>query len=47
LDFSFEIHSESEEASMEKVVHLFEIFKTIILLKKFEIGKAIFEVNKI
>jgi hypothetical protein len=34
LDFSFEIHSEFEEASMEKVVHLFEIFKTIILLKK-------------
>jgi hypothetical protein len=28
LDFSFEIHFESEEVSMEKVVHLFEIFTT-------------------
>jgi hypothetical protein len=28
---------------MEKVVHLFEIFKTIFLFKIFELGKAIFE----
>jgi hypothetical protein len=29
---------------MEKIVHLFEVFKTIFLCKFFELGKAIFEV---
>jgi hypothetical protein len=37
-----EIHSESEEASMENVVHLFESFKTIFYFKNFGLGKAIF-----
>jgi hypothetical protein len=28
---------------MQKVVHLFEIFKMIFLFKNFKLGKAIFE----
>jgi hypothetical protein len=43
LDFSFDIHSEYEEAYMENIVHLLEMFKTIFLFKIFELGKAIFE----
>jgi hypothetical protein len=39
--FSFEIHSESEGVSMEKVVHLFVIFKPIFNLKNFELGKVL------
>jgi hypothetical protein len=42
----FEIHSEYEVASMEKVIHLFKIFKTIFLFKFFELRKAIFEAIK-
>jgi hypothetical protein len=33
LEFSIEIHSESEEVSIEKVVHLFGCFKTIFYFK--------------
>jgi hypothetical protein len=40
LDFSIEIHFESKEASIEKVVHLFEIFKTIFVFKIFKLRKA-------
>jgi hypothetical protein len=47
LDFSFEIHSESEEAPMEKVDPIFEIFKTIFSFKIFKLGMAIFETLKI
>jgi hypothetical protein len=39
-DFSFEIHYESKEVSMERIVHLFERFKTIIYLKKWSSGSA-------
>jgi hypothetical protein len=42
-----EIHSEYEEVSMEKVVHLFESFKNIFYFKKFGLGKAIFESVKV
>jgi hypothetical protein len=41
------IDSESEEVSMEKVVHLFESFKTIFYIKFFGLGKAIFEYVKL
>jgi hypothetical protein len=41
MDFSFEIHFESEEVSMKKVAHLFEIFKTIFYFKFFRLGKAV------
>jgi hypothetical protein len=40
--FLFKIISESEVVSMEKVVHLFEIFKTIFYLKILELMKDIF-----
>jgi hypothetical protein len=42
MDFSFEIHYESEEISMEKVVHLFEVLKTTFHFKKFRLAKAVF-----
>jgi hypothetical protein len=32
---------------MEKFVHIFETFKTIFYLKKFELGKVIFEPIKV
>jgi hypothetical protein len=40
--FSIEIYSESEEVSMEKVVHPSESFKTIFYYKFFGLKKAIF-----
>jgi hypothetical protein len=36
-----EIHSESEEVSMEKVVHHFENFKTIFYFKFSRLGKVV------
>jgi hypothetical protein len=42
-----EIHSESEEVYMDKVVHLFEIFKTIFYFKFLELGKANFRSIKV
>jgi hypothetical protein len=46
-DFSFESHSESVEASMEKVVHLFKIFKIIFYSKFLELGKVKFRSVKV
>jgi hypothetical protein len=47
LDFVFEIHFESEETSMEKVVHLSQIFKTIFYSKFLELRKVNFRSVKI
>jgi hypothetical protein len=47
LEFSIEIHSESEEVSMEKVVHLFKSLKTIFYFKFFRLGKAVFGLTKL
>jgi hypothetical protein len=47
MDFSFEIHFESKEVSMEKVVHLSESFKIIFYFKFFGLWKAIFGLVKI
>jgi hypothetical protein len=47
LDFSFEIHSESEEVYMERAIHIFESFKTIIYFKFLELRKGIFGVVKV
>jgi hypothetical protein len=41
-EFSFKIPSESEEVSMGKVVHLFEIFPTIFYFQFSELGKGLF-----
>jgi hypothetical protein len=41
-EFSFQIPSQSEEVSIEKVVNLFDTFKTIFYFKNFELGKVIF-----
>jgi hypothetical protein len=38
-EFLFQINSESEEISMEKVVHLSEIFETIFCFNFSELGK--------
>jgi hypothetical protein len=38
--------SEYKEVSMEKVVHLFEIFKTIFYFKFFELEKDLFGLVK-
>jgi hypothetical protein len=46
-EFSFQIPFESEEVSMEKVVHLFEIFKTMFYFKFLELRKVKFESIKI
>jgi hypothetical protein len=43
--FSFKIPSEPEEVPMDKVVHLFEVFKTIFYLKFFELRKYLFRSN--
>jgi hypothetical protein len=47
LDFSFEIHFESKEASMDKVFHLFEIFKAIFYSKFLELRNVKFGSIKI
>jgi hypothetical protein len=41
------MHSESEEVSIEKVVHLFKSFKTIFFFIFFELGQGIFGVVKV
>jgi hypothetical protein len=41
-EFSFQIPSEYEEVSMDKVVHHFEIFKTIFYFKFLELRKVKF-----
>jgi hypothetical protein len=41
-EFLFKIPSESEEVSIEKVVHIFEIFKTIFYFKILELRKVNF-----
>jgi hypothetical protein len=41
-DFSFEIHSKSEEVSMEKVVPFFKSFTTIFYFNIFALGKVLF-----
>jgi hypothetical protein len=41
------IHSESEDVSMDKVVHLFESFKTKFYFKIFRLGKVVFALVKI
>jgi hypothetical protein len=46
-DFYIQIHFESEEVSMEKVVHIFETFKTIFYFKNFEPGKVLFGSNQV
>jgi hypothetical protein len=38
LDFSFKIHFESEEVSMDKIVHLFKIFRNIFYFNFSEIA---------
>jgi hypothetical protein len=45
-NFSFEIHSKSEEVSMEKVVHLFEIFTTICFPNFWSSGRSILDQSK-
>jgi hypothetical protein len=40
--FLFKIPSESEGVSMDKIVHICEIFKKIFYFKFLELGKAIF-----
>jgi hypothetical protein len=40
--FSFQIPSESEEVSIEKVVHLFKILKSIFYFKFLELRKVKF-----
>jgi hypothetical protein len=46
FEFSFEIHSESEEVSIEKVVHLFETFKTIFYFKFFLARGSTFRIGQ-
>jgi hypothetical protein len=46
-DFSFKIPSESEEVYMEKIIHLFEIFKTIFYFNFFGLGKALVGAGKV
>jgi hypothetical protein len=41
-EFSFKIPSKSEEVSIEKVVHIFDIFKTIFYFKILELRKVNF-----
>jgi hypothetical protein len=45
--FSFKIHFESKEVSMEKVVPLFNPFKTIFYFNFYEQGKVLFESIKV
>jgi hypothetical protein len=46
-EFSFKILSESEEVSMEEVVHLFEIFKTIFYFQFLKLRKVAFGLVKV
>jgi hypothetical protein len=46
-EFSFQISYESEEVSMDKVVHIFEIFKTIFYFNFLELKKVPFGSVKI
>jgi hypothetical protein len=46
-EFSFQSPSESEKVSMEKFVHLFEIFKTIFYLIFWSSGMSILDRSKI
>jgi hypothetical protein len=45
--FLFKIPSESKGVSMEKVVHLFEIFKTVFYLKFYEQERVLFGSNEV
>jgi hypothetical protein len=46
-DFSFEIHFESEEVHMEKVVPSFKFLTTIFYFNLFELGKVLFRLVKV
>jgi hypothetical protein len=46
-EFSFIFHFESQEVPIEKVVPFFKTFTTIFYFKFFELGKALFGLNKI
>jgi hypothetical protein len=45
-EFLLQIHSESEEISMEKVVHLFEIFKTIFCFNFSKLKESTFLIDQ-
>jgi hypothetical protein len=46
-NFYFKLQLESEDVSMEKVVHHFDIFKNIFYFKFFEFGNILFESVKV